>query len=66
MTEEHLEDDGRVGEADEVDEILLALKGLIQRATSPVVRLCLEEGQRLGAPFQFAAFKQQAELGGRR
>jgi hypothetical protein len=35
--------DGGVDGADEAGEILLALEGLIERATSPVVRLCLEE-----------------------
>ena len=35
--------EGRLSGADEADDILLALERLIERATSPVVRLCLEE-----------------------
>ena len=37
--------EGRLSGADEADDILLALERLIERATSPVVRLCLEEAQ---------------------
>jgi hypothetical protein len=43
MTEQQCDGNGGMDGADETDEILLALEGLIERATSPVVRLCLEE-----------------------